>query len=182
MVTWGGVRAPGFGVRGAVAAAIALGACVSLAEAQRAPRLFVDESTESTAGRRLDPRPLAVAKWTTLGVSAVLAGLGYAASAEADDRFRALEERCGRDACERDPDGRYVDPRAERLRVEGEEADRRAKALLLAGQVGIVASVALFILDLSNGGPPPNLPYEPPGFRLGAAAGGGVRVEGRLRW
>lgn len=165
-----------------IMATIALGWWASTARAQHAPRLFLEETAMRSSPALSGPRPLALAKWTTLGAAATLAGLGFAASAVADDRFRTLEARCGREAGEQTPEGRYVDPALERLREEGVEADRRAKVLLLAGQIGLVASIALFILDLSNAGPTPNIPFEPPAFRIGPSRDSGVLVMGRVSW
>lgn len=128
-------------------------------------------------------RPVRVAKWTTLAAAAGAASYGFASNRRADRAYEDLERLCqqDRERCSaRLPGGAYSDPalEAEYQRIRG--LDRRARVALIAGQVGVAASVALFILDLRNERPPGNIPFDPDRLRLGANRDGGVTVGWRM--
>lgn len=64
-------------------------------------------------------------------------------------------------ACVQRADGHYVDSDAERLYQRTVYYDRRARRRLIAGQVALLASATLFILDLRHShGQPPNIPFH----------------------
>jgi hypothetical protein len=63
--------------------------------------------------------------------------------------------------CQLRSDGRYVTYQAELLYQETLYYDRRARHRLIIGQVSMLTSAALFILDLRHGsGRPPNIPFH----------------------
>lgn len=166
-------------IRSAAAAVLVLLVCATEAPAQWRPAVQLRAAADDA--RAWAPRPLGVAKWTTLGGGLALATLGFLASGDADSHFEELDRRCGgATPCERTPAGGYADPELERLQHDARAADQRARQLLLGAQIGIAASAALFILDLSSGSPPPNIPHEPSGFQLGRSADGGVTVRLRV--
>lgn len=141
-------------------------------------------------GTRADPevdaggvRPLSVAKWGSTAATAAAAVYGFSASLTADDHYARIERLCAEDAsrcASRDADGGYLDPEIARLDEEASRLDRRARLALLASQVGVAASVVLFVLDLRNPGAPPNLPYIPSKVRVDFGAGGALRLRARV--
>ena len=121
-------------------------------------------------------------KWATAASAigfTVLAGQEHSA---ANRRWQQLLNLCRRDnqACTQRPDGIYVDDTAESLYQETVYYDHRARRRLLVGQVSLLASATLFILDLRNQGDgPPNIPFH--GMEVTAEpAGNGVRVGLRM--
>jgi hypothetical protein len=128
-------------------------------------------------------RPLRIAKWTTLGAGIAAAGYGFAASLAADDRNEQLDRLCAAapERCVKAPGGGYVDEEVDRIRGETERLDRRARTALIASQLGVAASVTLFLLDLRNVGDPPNIPYGPARLRIEPGRDG-VTVTLRLDW
>lgn len=128
-------------------------------------------------------RPLRVAKWGSLAVALATAGVGLATHRNADKEYRALEKICAEDGArcrERRPDGAYADPELERRYQKVLDNDRAARLALLASQIGVAASVVFFILDLSPDGSPPNIPYEPQRFDVGARPDGALELRLRL--
>jgi hypothetical protein len=127
-------------------------------------------------------RPLRIAKWTAVAGSAGAAAYGFFTNARADDRFRELERACQSDPVrcrDRLPDSRYRDPALEAEYQEILDLDRRSRRALIGGQIGIAASVVLFLLDLGNERRPPDIPYTP---RLDVAPTGNGGIEVRLVW
>lgn len=123
---------------------------------------------------------LRVSKWATLTVTAAAALYGVAAVSSADDSYEALEEACAAapDVCRlRRPDGAYADAALEAQYRSVVRQDRRARNALLASQVGVVATVAMFILDLRHARSPADIPYEPRGLELAARPDGGVELR-----
>lgn len=127
-------------------------------------------------------RPLAIAKWGVLGATAVAAVYGLSASIEADGLYDRISQICASDAgrCAVLPEGGYADEEVARLDRDAHELDERARHGLLATQIGVAATLALFILDLRDGGPPPNVPYVPPQLRVGFGRDGAFRIAGRI--
>ncbi|MGH7545847.1 MAG: hypothetical protein ACREKI_06660 [Gemmatimonadota bacterium] len=109
-----------------------------------------------------------LAKWVSLAGTIGIAGLGFSAHESAEDRFAALEALCASDVdrCRVTDEGTYVDAEAEALFQDVLDKDREARIYLVGSQIGLVATVTLFILDLKNGGGPENIPYEPETIRL----------------
>lgn len=118
-------------------------------------------------------RALRVSKWATLLASAGAAGYGFTQNRAADREYEELERDCADAplACVRSPDSdSYADAALESRYQRIVERDDRARVALLAGQVGVIASVVLFILDLPENTTPDDIPYDPKplGFRLGS--------------
>jgi hypothetical protein len=135
---------------------------------------------EAGTGARL--RPLAVGKWALLGAAAGAATWGVLETRRADDAYEALEARCATDpeACaERLDSGAYADAELEAAYRDVVRRDRRAGRALLAGELGFVASVVLFVLDLRNARPAEDVPYAP-GLQLNRTGDGGIRLGVRV--
>ena len=130
-----------------------------------------------------DWRALRLAKWSMVGVSIGAALYGFSNNQRADDAFEGLEEMCQADllrCAARTPSGAYVDPVLESEFQEIRRLDRRARTGLLVGQAAVASAVVLFILDLRNGRPPPNIPYDGRTPRIEAARDGGVALVWRF--
>lgn len=118
---------------------------------------------------RLSPVSVGVAKWATLVVSAGLAAYGFELNGDADRLYGELEQECAARAercAARHADGSFADAELEAQYQEVLRLDRRARVALVAGQVGLAASVVLFVLDIDADSKPPDIPYVP--LRLGA--------------
>jgi hypothetical protein len=100
----------------------------------------------------------------------------------ANRSWQHLLELCRSDnsACRLATDGRYAAQDAERLYQETLTHDRRARHRLIIGQVSLLASAALFILDLHHhNDDPPNIPFH--GLELTAEpVGDGARLGMRV--
>jgi hypothetical protein len=148
-----------------------------------AEALFSDESAPESAtdGERRSSRRLGIAKWSTLIVSAGVGGYGFVTNDRAERAYVDLEQRCfasPEEICrERNPDGSFVDAELEREFQEVLRMDRRARAALVAAQVGVVATVVLFIMDMGGNGLPDTIPFTPP--RLNVTPHG-VGLEARV--
>lgn len=173
---------------------LAIAACLSLAppaaaRAQYAAAPLESRTTETTrAMAEFAPVPdivdgvrrwAGLGKWVSLAGTIGVAGLGFAAHNEADNRFGALEALCASDAdrCRLTDEGTYVDAEAEALFRDVLDKDREARVYLVGSQIGLAATVTLFILDLKNDGGPENIPYEPETIRWHVKPG-----EVRLAW
>jgi hypothetical protein len=121
-------------------------------------------------------------KWATAATAVGLTMLAAREHASAQESWRRLIALCRGDnaACQLRADGGYVDYNAEVLYQRTAYYDRRARGRLLGGQVALLASAALFIMDLRHqGGNPPNIPFH--GLQLTAErAGDGARIGVRL--
>ena len=97
----------------------------------------------------------------------------------ANRSWNQLLDLCRHDnaACQVGADGRYETYEAELLYQKTLYYDRRARHRMIVGQISVLTSAALFILDLRHGGgEPPNIPFH--GLRLTAEpAGDGARME-----
>lgn len=129
------------------------------------------ESPATFSRRRL----LRVGKWTLLGVALGMGGYALVRSGDAEEQYEALRRLCDtdHDRC-RVEGGRYVDGEAERLYQTAILHDRRARIGIVAGQVSLLGSVALFIADLGNDRGPSDIPY--PGTRSHRVTGVGLRL------
>ena len=128
-------------------------------------------------------RPLAIAKWTTAAAAAGAAVYGVVQNRRADSQYEDLEQVCVEEPfrCEgRLPDGAYADAELEARYQDVRDLDGRARAALIAGQIGIAASVVLFILDLRNSDGPQNIPYEPRTFDMMPSRDGGLSLRFNL--
>ena len=125
-------------------------------------------------------RIIHVSKWLTAA-----GAIGFTIMASKEHRFSrrdwdALLEICrsAQDACLVGPDGRYLRADAEALYQRSRNYDLLANRWLMAAQVSLVATTALFIIDLNPGSGPENIPY-PSQIRAGAV-GGGAGLEMRF--
>jgi hypothetical protein len=140
------------------------------------------QAADTIAAIRADaPRSslVRVSKWTTLGLSIGAAVYGFSENRSADREYEALERRCADDVvnCERRIDERYADAEMERSYQQVRTRDARARTALLASQLGIAASVALFIYDLRDNRPPRDIPYEPRAVQLMPGNDGAVQLR-----
>jgi hypothetical protein len=103
-------------------------------------------------------------KWLTAGAAAaltVLAAREHSSSRRAWDELLAIC-RSTDNACARGGDGRYVRADAEALYQRSVYYDRRANRRLLGAQGSLLATAALFILDLrGRTSGPGNIPFSP---------------------
>lgn len=120
-------------------------------------------------------------KWVTAATAIGFTALAAREHHAANDNWNRLMALCEQNnaACRQSADGRYVDLSAEVLYQRTVYYDRRARRRLIGGQVALLASAALFILDLRNShGGPPNIPFH--GLRVTAGrtgTGAEVRVQ-----
>jgi hypothetical protein len=160
----------------ALAAAIAFAPDQALAQsASRSGQQPVDQPSPW--------RPLRIAKWTTLLGSAGAAAYGFVTNGRADDHYRDLELACTADATmcrDRLPNGAFRDADLEASYQEVLDLDRRSRRALLAGQIGIAASVALFLLDLGNERPPADIPYVPRELEVAPRRDGSLMIRVKL--
>ena len=112
-----------------------------------------------------------IGKWVSLVVSTSSVAYGFGVNSDADRAFRELQDICDTDPdrCDvRATDGSFSDVDLEQRYQDVVRLDDRARAALIVGQLGIVATAVLFILDLGGEGPP-DIPYvPPPALRVGA--------------
>lgn len=129
-------------------------------------------------------RPLRIAKWTTLLASSGAAAYGFSQNRIADRDYETLEKECEANppACAKlTGSDVYADPALEQRYQGIVERDDRARLALLGGQLGILASVVMFIIDLPNRESPEDIPYDPKSFRVGLRRDGGTELGFRLR-
>jgi hypothetical protein len=128
-------------------------------------------------------RPLKIGKWLAAAGAAGAAVYGFVRNGEADDAFTMLEEACDASPQRcvlRNAGGSYADAELERLYQDVLGLDRRARNGLILGQAAVVTSVVLFLLDLRNDVPPPDIPYSPPRLDVAPSRDGGLRLGLRL--
>jgi len=113
-------------------------------------------------------------KWLTAASVAALIVFAQREHSQSRREWNALLDICrsAQDACALGPDGRYVRSDAEQLYQRSRAFDRRANRWLLGAQAGVLATTALFIIDLHPGAGPDNIPF--PGNR--------IEVGLRLSW
>ena len=119
--------------------------------------------------------PVRVAKWTVLAGSTAAVVYGFRQNRSADREYTAIEQLCKDNmaACARTSEkGPYTDAALEARYQAVVQRDSHAHTALLAGQLGIGASIVLFILDLPKNAAPQDIPYQPRSLRFGAEAGG----------
>ena len=108
-------------------------------------------------------------KWVTAAGSVALIVFAQREHNRSNRDWDALLDICrsAQDACARGPDGRYVRSDAEQLYQRSRGFDRRANRWLLGAQAGLLATTALFIIDLHPGAGPENIPYPSSRFAVG---------------
>jgi len=173
-------------IRSTVLAGLLVCVAVSTLDAQavcRPPSAFCAESRQLTAdSRRLmadgafqeqrvsfQRRLVHVGKWLTAA-----GAISFTVMASNQHRFSRREWdslleicRSAQDACVVGPDGKYLRADAEALYQRSRNYDYLANRWLMAAQVSLVATTALFIIDLNPGSGPENIPY-PSEIRVGA--------------
>jgi hypothetical protein len=142
------------------------------ASAQRAPAHFaaVQDTVRTVRGGW---SPIRVVKWTTALTSAGVVTYGFIQNRDADRAYEEIEIMCEANevACITKPNSdEYADPALEARYNAILERDDRAQLALLAGQIGLAASVLLFIIDLPKGTGTNDIPYDPSPLRLGMRA------------
>jgi len=102
-------------------------------------------------------------KWLTAASVAALIVFAQREHSQSRREWNALLDICrsAQDACVLGPDGRYVRSDAEQLYQRSRAFDRRANRWLLGAQAALVATTALFIIDLHPGQGPENIPFAP---------------------
>jgi hypothetical protein len=109
-------------------------------------------------------------KWLTAA-----AAVGFSVMANNQHKFSRRDWdallaicRSAQDACVVGPDGKYTRADAEALYERSRHYDKMANQALVAAQLSLVATTALFIIDLNPGDGPDNIPY-PSQMRVGAS-------------
>ena len=142
------------------------------AMAQRAQQRF--EVDRDSAVNAPSWSVLRVAKWTTLLASTGAAVYGFTQNRVADREYEDIERLCQNEpvTCALKPGiSEYADPALESRYQSVVDRDDRARLALLAGQIGLAATVLMFILDLPNNTTPEDIPYDPRRIRLGMRDG-----------
>jgi len=108
------------------------------------------------------PAAVRYGKWAALGLAAGFTILGARTHDRADRDYTALLDFC-RDhgPCPIGSDGRYTNPGAEALYARVRNGDRVARAWLVGGQVALVGSAVLFVMELKGSKEPENIPFAP---------------------
>ena len=102
-------------------------------------------------------------KWLTAASVAALIMFAEREHTNSRREWNALLDVCrsAHDACALGPDGRYIRSDAEQLYQRSRAYDRRANRWLLGAQASLLATTALFIIDLHPGEGPGNIPFAP---------------------
>ena len=121
-------------------------------------------------------------KWLTAAAAIGFTVMASNQHGHSRREWNALLEICrsASDACLLGSDGRYLRADAEALYERSRRYDALANRWLVAAQLSLVTTTALFIIDLDAGGGPENIPY-PSQIRVGSVGGGhGAGLE--MRW
>ena len=122
-------------------------------------------------------------KWLTAAGTATFTVFGAEQHRRSRRIWNELLDICrsAQGACDVGADGRYLRADAESLYQTSRTYDRRANRWLLGAQASLIATAALFIIDLHPGEGPDNIPFAP--VRVGfAALPSGALVEMRVRF
>jgi hypothetical protein len=126
------------------------------------------------------PRIVVYGKWVAAAASAGFTALGIREHNDADRAFADLARYCRQQqSCDVGPDGRYLDPAAEERYQRVVSGDRRARTWLVTGQLALVGSVALFVIELTREKGSENIPYRGLLVEPGKY---GTRIGFRLPW
>jgi len=122
-------------------------------------------TTHDLSGQRETFRRATVhyGKWFTAASAAALIVLAQQQHTNSRREWNALLDVCrsAQDACALGTDGRYIRSDAEQLYQRSRAYDRRANRWLLGAQASLLATTALFIIDLHPGEGPGNIPFAP---------------------
>ena len=145
--------------------------CTSRGASARTAPMSVP-AAEAASTDRSAWRPLSVAKWATLTAAAGSGTYGLWAQHEADRGYERVAricserpDRCGGDAPVA-ASAEYADPAVGRIHDRAATLEDRALLSLIGSQIGLIASVLLFIFDMRDSGTPPNEIYQPPAVRV----------------
>ncbi len=98
------------------------------------------------------PATVRYGKWIAAALFGGFTALGVQEHERANDRFRELVGYCeDTGPCRVGPDGRYTNSEAEARYREVARGDRAARGWLVAGQVALLTSVTLFVIELRRG-------------------------------
>ena len=102
-------------------------------------------------------------KWFTAASVAALIVVAEKQHTNSRREWNALLDVCrsAQDACALGTDGRYIRSDAEQRYQRSRAYDRRANRWLLGAQASLLATTALFIIDLHPGEGPGNIPFAP---------------------
>ena len=102
-------------------------------------------------------------KWLTAAGSAVLTVFAATEHRRSRREWSSLLAICrsAQDACTLGADGRYLRTDAESYYQRSRAHDKRANRWLLGAQASLLATTALFIIDLNPGAGPDNIPFAP---------------------
>ena len=153
--------------------AIALLATAAPAQAQRVQTRFDDEPEGENV-------LVEIGKWTSGGLAIAAGAWAFTMQHDAGDQYEALEAFCleSPGACaDVNEDGEYNDPALESRYQDIREDYRNARWILIGAHVLAATSVVLFIVDLPRTSAPENVPYDPPGLRVGVRADGALEAS-----
>jgi hypothetical protein len=102
-------------------------------------------------------------KWLTAASSVALIVFAQRQHDRSNRDWNTLLDVCrsAQDACALDSDGHYIRSDAEQLYQRSRAIDRRANRWLFGAEASLLATTALFIIDLHPGEGPDNIPYPP---------------------
>jgi hypothetical protein len=130
-----------------------------------AAALVAPAAPVSAQQARAEPRssPARIAMWVLAGATIGAAAYALHHSDVASERYEGLRSLCSNTPASCTISGSsYPDARAEGLYQSALQADRRARAGIISGQLSLAGSAGLFIRELrQRGGRAPNIPYEP---------------------
>jgi hypothetical protein len=157
-------------------------ALAALLVAGVAPLAAQDSLAVAPRSHRLARATVHYGKWVSAASAVGFTLLAAREHDRANRSWQQLLDLCRNDnaSCQLRTDGRYATYQAELLYQETLYFDRRARYRLIIGQVSMLTSAALFILDLRHeNGNPPSIPFH--GLRVTAEpAGDGARFGVRL--
>lgn len=113
------------------------------------------------------PASPALVKYGKWALVAAAIGMGMKASQshhDADRAFNRLDSYCSAQpaGCPQSPDGKYLDPVAERYYQQSLAGDRSARNWLLGGEGALLGAGALFVWELTRPkSMPKNIPFNP---------------------
>lgn len=138
--------------------------CLCLLAMPAAAQLPTTPPREPPPGRTFFEGMAHYGKWLTGASAIVFTAMGAHEHGYSQDSYDALVDLCRADnsRCVTGPGGAYTDPTAERLYQESLYYDQRARRRILLGQLAVVVTAALFVVDIqSGGGGPPDIPFDP---------------------
>jgi hypothetical protein len=135
--------------------------------------LLLPAAAQAQTAPRIDTVPALVrhGKWVGAAAFAGVITMAVVQHNSANRAWDRLVEYCNTANCALAPDGRYQDAGAEAHYQNVVRGDRAARVWLIAGQVTLVGTAALFVLELTRERGTTNIPFS------------GLLVEpGRVGW